>query len=264
MASDSRAATNRAATNRAGNRPSSQRSSSRSDNRLVRFSELNLVRRELEKALRQVKQEMVNERGDEVINNGGNTERTDCSVAQTDCTFTTFSDPPSRSFLRPASAMSANATARHRQHTPPDWAAPNANAKFCSLARRPRMPRAGIETQEGKLPMPMPDDFASTLNEKHWHTMHRNDYPTPRRRPPSSHGVAKIDPSKHWNASKAYTKALDHSLESAFSLRGRKGLHNQERRPKAVLPFGERSSSFTNAGQVMTLLQKSHKSVLKS
>lgn len=248
-----------------GNR--SQRSSSRrgGKDKLLRFRDLNYVRRELEKALRQVKQEMTEQVGLDSVDKGDNTVR---STAYTDCTFTTFSDPPSRSFLRPASAMSAKATQRHRQHTPPEWAAPDANSKFHSLVPRPRMPRQGIETQEGKLPIPVPTDFLSTMNEKHWHTMYHNDFPVPRRRPASRHGVPKQDPSKGWNSvtsdPKEHSRSLNHTLESSFTTRGRKGLHNQARRPK-VLPFGERSaSSFTKAGQVTTLLEKSHNAVLKS
>ena len=61
------------------------------------------MKRELEKALRQVKDEMKEE-------GGGVGDVTDRSLGDTECTFSTFTDPPDNSFMRPKTAVSANPT----------------------------------------------------------------------------------------------------------------------------------------------------------
>ena len=70
---------------------------------LVRYSELNHVKNELERALQQVKGQMKQEGGA-----GG--DETDRSLTDTNCTFSTFPDPPDNSFMRPKTAVSAHPT----------------------------------------------------------------------------------------------------------------------------------------------------------
>ena len=70
---------------------------------LVRYSELNHVKKELERALQQVNGQMKQEGGA-----GG--DETDRSLTDTNCTFSTFPDPPDNSFMRPKTAVSAHPT----------------------------------------------------------------------------------------------------------------------------------------------------------
>ena len=60
------------------------------------------MKKELEKALRQVKGEMA-------VEGGAAGDMTDRSLEETECTFSTFTDPPDN-FMRPKSAVSANPT----------------------------------------------------------------------------------------------------------------------------------------------------------
>jgi len=207
----------------------------------MRYSELNHVKRELEKSLRQVKDQMMEEAGSTSRLEGGDiTERSE--TEDTTCTFSTFSNPPSMRLMRPA--INGDATKRHRLHQRPSWASKTAGARYKAVVRRPR-----VNCPEEALPIPAPEEFEGTINDKHWTTMYRKNFKKPGPRPMSSQGARPKEVDPFAVGPKDYTKLLDRSLREAFSARGRRGVFNQERRGSALMrPFGERPIS--DMGQV--------------